>query len=209
MASTISLILLLLGAMVAVIGLGRDWRLLATRRPKKDVARAKGSPEMGTLYAFSLGMMPWSKESTRHHLLAYLRGLGFHLGIPVALAVVVIGPQLASAAPQLRITLALLTAAAAALCAVGVVLRLAQTNLRRLSQPDDYAALAVVTLFLASASAAALAPELVALNRTICALMLGYLPFGKLRHSFYFFASRRLFGVFYGRRGVIHMARYR
>ena len=59
------------------------WRLRAFRGLARPADRAvpKGRPGLGVLYAYTLGMAPWAKESTRRHLLAYLRGVAFHLGI--------------------------------------------------------------------------------------------------------------------------------
>jgi len=34
-------------------------------------------------------------------------------------------------------------------------------------------------------------------------VMFLYIPVGKIRHCFFFFYSRILFGLFYGRRGVL------
>ena len=39
------------------------------------------------------------------------------------------------------------------------------------------------------------------------AVMLIYVPLGKIRHCIYFFFSRRFFGLFVGRRAVIHHPR--
>lgn len=52
----------------------------------------KGSPKRGVLYAFTFGMMPWAKESTRRHMLAYLRGVGFHAGIFAGLGALLVSP---------------------------------------------------------------------------------------------------------------------
>lgn len=52
----------------------------------------KGPPKRGVLYAFTFGMMPWAKESTRRHMLAYLRGVGFHAGIFAGLGALLVSP---------------------------------------------------------------------------------------------------------------------
>jgi hypothetical protein len=44
------------------------------RSRKRELARPAGSRWRGFLYAFTLGMAPWGKESARRHWVAYLRG---------------------------------------------------------------------------------------------------------------------------------------
>src|SRR5689334_25347640 len=57
-----------------------------------DKSPIKGNISHGITYAFTKGMMPWAKESTRIHMIAYLRGIGFHVGIFTAIGAVIISP---------------------------------------------------------------------------------------------------------------------
>lgn len=65
----------LLAIMVCVIGITLRLREIMNRPFKQDLSRERGSVRKGILYAFTLGMAPWEKESTRIHWIAYLRGI--------------------------------------------------------------------------------------------------------------------------------------
>jgi len=80
-AVNISLIILFFSLLFAVVGLAiRVARLLA-HPAIKDPSPPKASARKGIFYAFTLGMLPWKKESARLHPLVYLRGVLFHIGI--------------------------------------------------------------------------------------------------------------------------------
>ena len=64
-----------------------------------------------------------------------------------------------------------------------------------------------MTLFLASGSLATAVTGAVPAFWVVSGVMLAYLPFGKLRHSVYFFYTRAFFGIFFGHRGVLKTAR--
>jgi hypothetical protein len=83
------------GAIIFVIGLIR--LILATQhRPyQAELAPIKGSPAQGILYAFTLGMAPWAKESARWHWVAYIRGIIVHVSIFAAAAFLIASPWLA------------------------------------------------------------------------------------------------------------------
>jgi len=195
------------GVVVAVAGMAGHIRALQRRPFRADVAPAKGSAARGITYAFTEGMAPWAKESTRRHLAAYLRGIGFHAGVFAALTLLPVSPWLPAApgGTRLVLTVALGTAAVAALAGFGI--RLREPGLRRLSTADDYASLALVTLFLLSATAAAARPSLLPAYWVSSGVLLAYAPFGKIRHSVYFFYTRTFFGLLFGRRGVLAIAR--
>src|SRR5574341_246492 len=88
----ITQIITLLALIFAIAALAARARGTALRPFSPDRAPAKGNPQRGILYAFTLGMMPWAKESTRRHMLAYLRGIAFHVGIFAGLAALVASP---------------------------------------------------------------------------------------------------------------------
>lgn len=180
-------------------------RLRAFSRLARPVDRStpKGDPRLGVVYAFTLGMAPWVKESTRRHALAYLRGVGFHLGIFLGLGVLLISPWLAQLPISLRQLLAILTGGGALLGFAGFIARFIEPNLKALSTPDDYAAVSLVSLFLAAGSLALVLPEFSPLFWGISAVMLVYAPLSKIRHCLYFAYSRLFFGKFFGSRGVL------
>jgi hypothetical protein len=188
----------------AVIAFWLRWRAAARRPLAVDRSPAKGSARSGVLYAFTLGMMPWAKESTRRHLWAYLRGIGFHVGIFAGLLALLASPWWTSFPSFARTGLAILTALGAILGAAGTGMRLVERNLRRISTPDDHASVLFVTAFLAATSAALARPAWMPAMFLSAALMLIYAPLGKIRHCIYFFLSRLFFGLFLGRRAILH-----
>jgi hypothetical protein len=188
---------------VAAAGLGRHLSRLRARPSRPDRARPAGSPAAGVRYAFTTGMMPWAKESTRIHLLAYLRGIVFHVGIGAGL----LGLGLALWAPPLpaavRMALVAILAAGALAGWGGFAARFVEPGLRALSTPDDYVSVALVSVFLSAGTAAFLDPRWRGLFLLLGAATLVAIPFTKIRHCFYYFFSRYFFGLFYGRRGVL------
>jgi hypothetical protein len=61
---------------LVLCGVGLGWRLqrLLACPSHPDRAALRGAAWRGILYAFAWGMMPWAKESVRHHFLPYVRG---------------------------------------------------------------------------------------------------------------------------------------
>src|SRR5512136_456161 len=100
----------LLGVAVAVVGLVLRWRDTSRRAWPVDRAPAKGNVGRGVAYSFTWGMMPWAKESTRQHAVAYLRGVGFHIGIFMGLAALVLSPLWSLLPTVARLVLAVIFA---------------------------------------------------------------------------------------------------
>jgi hypothetical protein len=167
-----------------------------------DRSTPKGDPAKGVAYALTLGMMPWAKESTRRHALAYLRGVGFHLAVFISLGVLLLSPWLGQVPSPIRTGLAILTGSGALLAFLGFISRFAEKSLKALSTPDDYFAVLLVSMFLAAAMLAVENLSLLPLFYMTSALVFVYMPLGKIRHCIYFAFSRMFFGKFFGRRGV-------
>jgi nitrate reductase gamma subunit len=181
------------------------WRLRAfyhLARPV-DLAPARGQAGRGVLYAYTLGMAPWAKESTRLHWAAYLRGVAFHVGIFLGLGLLV-GHSLIGRLPEIvRTSFGVLALAGAVLGLLGLVARFSEPNLKSLSTPDDYFAVLIVSLFLALAGLQLLYPPAQTAFFFIAGLMLLYAPFSKIRHCIYYAYARLFFGRFTGSRGVL------
>jgi len=195
--------IVLVGAAIFVVGVVYVLASAQRRPYQAETAPIKGSPAQGVLYAFTLGMAPWAKESARLHWVAYIRGIIIHVGIFVAAAFLIATPWLAQMPEPLRLSLAVLFAIGALLGLAGFWMRMADPSLRLLSTPDDYFSLALVTLFLASGAAAAIKPEFLPAFWAISGVTLAYAPFGKIKHFIYFFYERVFVGLFFGRRGVL------
>ena len=191
------------GLLICLTGIGLRLREIFNRPFKNDLSRPSGQPRRGILYAFTLGMAPWEKESTRIHWIAYLRGILFHVGIFTALLFVLASPWMAVIPKGLIILAAILTGAGALFGFSGIYMRLHGENERILSLPDDYASVALTSLFTALAFLTLLEPSILPVLYLVTALMLVYIPFSKIRHCVYFFYSKFFFGRHFGHRGVI------
>ena len=175
----------------------------------KDRSQPKGDPNAGVAYALSQGMMPWAKESTRRHALAYLRGVGFHLTVFLVLALFLASPWLGLIPGAVRAGLAALCGLGSLLALLGFVSRFIEKVLKALSTPDDYFAILLASLFLAAAAAMLWKLSLLPLFYIVSALLFVYMPLGKIRHCIYFIFSRLFFGRFFGRRAILPAHRQR
>ncbi len=202
-AITLTRYLAFIGLALGVIGILLRLREIMNRPFKKDYSRPRGSAARGVLYAFTLGMAPWEKESTRLHWVAYLRGIFFHLGIFTAFAVVIFAPWIESIPAAILWLAMALTLAGAVFGFAGIYIRLTGKNERALSLPDDYFSVFLTSLFSALAFGALLTPTVLPYLYVVTALMSIYIPFSKIRHCVYFFYSKFFFGYSFGHRGVI------
>jgi nitrate reductase gamma subunit len=196
-------LIVLAAAAVAAAGLWRHLAIVLGRPFRAERARPAGSPAAGVRYAFTLGMMPWAKESTRLHLLAYLRGIVFHAGIGAGLLGLVLGVWRPDLPFVLRLALVAALAVGAAAGWAGLAARVVEPGLRALSTPDDYLAVALVSAFLTAGALAWWDARWMGVFLLVGAATLVAIPFTKIRHCFYYFFSRYFFGLFYGRRGVL------
>lgn len=200
---TITRLIAIAGLLLGLGGVLFRLQDIMNRPFRKDLARQRGSPLRGALYAFTLGMAPWEKESTRIHWIAYLRGIFFHVGIFAALAVLFASPWLHLAPAWSRWSMAAVTALGALFGFAGIFIRLSGANERLLSLPDDYASVFLTSLFTGLASATLIWPAVMPAFYVIAGILLAYLPISKIRHCVYFFYSKFFFGFNFGRRGVI------
>ncbi len=168
-----------------------------------DLAQPKGNIQKGLAYAYTLGMAPWSKESTRRHMVSYVRGVIFHVGIFTGLATLIVSPWIGNLPAIIKIGLAIISAVCALMGFIGFLARFVDTNLKALSTKDDYFAVLLVSLFIGVTGLWLIFPTLSALYYTISTVMLIYAPFSKIRHCIYFAYSRLFFGKFVGSRAVL------
>jgi hypothetical protein len=166
-------------------------------------SEAGGKPGEGIAYALGRGMLPWEKESAARHLPTYVAGMVYHAGI---FSAVLYALCLAAniPLPQAILIIIQILLAAGFLSGAGLLLkRMIHSKMRYISCPDDYASNLLVDGFLFSGLfsswLAAVRPVFLAL----AILTFLYMPLGKIRHCFFFFYSRILFGSYFGRRGVL------
>ncbi len=195
-------LLALAGLVAGLYGITIRYTETKRRVLPTDKSPIKGNISHGITYAFTKGMMPWAKESTRIHMIAYLRGIGFHIGIFAAIGAVIISPFWKYLPPFLSLTLFWVLTIGAILGAAGGIVRIAEHNLRGLSLPDDHFAVWLTTLFMTVAALASINNAFVIPMYIISAITFVYVPLGKIRHCLYFFFSRIFFGKFFGRRAV-------
>lgn len=195
-------LLALAGLVVGLCGIYLRYTETKRRSLPKDNSPIKGNISHGITYAFTQGMMPWAKESTRIHMLAYLRGIGFHVGIFTAIGAVIISPFWMWIPAILSQILSWILILGALLGAAGGIMRIAEHNLRGLSLPDDHFAVWLTTLFIAVTGLALVNEAFITPMYLLSAAAFVYVPLGKIRHCLYFFFSRVFFGKFFGRRAV-------
>lgn len=203
-------LLALAGLVAGLFGIYLRYAETKRRALPIDKSPVKGNIPHGIAYAFTTGMMPWAKESTRIHLIAYLRGIGFHIGIFTAIGTVILSPLWGFLPPLLSSTLFWVLIPGALLGAAGGLMRLAEHNLRGLSLPDDHFAVWLTTLFIVVTGLGLVFEAFVVPMYIVSAVTFAYIPLGKIRHCLYFFFSRTFFGKFFGRRAVFpHGTPYR
>jgi len=165
-------------------------------------AAPRGNWKKGVFYAFGQGMMPWEKESAKNHLLTYMAGFCYHFGIFAAL-VYLLSLVIPFACGKRVINILQVLMASGAVCGLGLLLkRSLKQFMRSLSCPDDFIANLLVDLFIVLSFLNSSLINLKPILFSVSILMLLYIPTGKIRHCFFFFYSRILFGHFFGRRGV-------
>jgi hypothetical protein len=196
-------IIAIVGIALGLLGILIRLGSIMNRPFKQDLARQRGSPVRGILYAFTLGMAPWEKESAIIHWIAYLRGIIFHGGIFMAIAVLLASPWLHLLPVWLIWIAIVITGAGALFDLAGVFMRLSEPNLQMLSQPDDYASVFLTSVFTGLACATLVWSNILPAFYVVTGLMAIYIPFSKIRHCVYFFYSRFFFGMGFGYRGVI------
>jgi hypothetical protein len=203
-------LLALAGLIAGLYGIYLRYAETQRRVLPADGSAVKGNISHGIAYAFTTGMLPWAKESTRIHMIAYLRGIGFHIGVFTAIGMVILSPFWRFLPPLLSWTLFWVLTLGAILGAAGGVMRILEHNLRGLSLPDDHFAVWLTTLFIVVTGLAVVNKAFVIPMYILSAVTFVYIPLGKIRHCLYFFFARIFFGKFFGRRAVFpHAAPHR
>ncbi len=169
---------------------------------KLELGAPKGSPRRGILYSLTFSMLPWKKDSTRRHPWTYTAGMGMHLGVFLTF-VFALGRRFASW-PEWSVPLFGVAAAVGLISALGLfVKRSTRAYMHAISSADDFLANALVQLYLLGGFLTAFYQPANAFWRLTAILLLLYVPLGKIYHMLLFFVSRVLFGLQFGRRGVL------
>ena len=200
---SITRIIAIIGLALGLLGIILKIKDIMNRPFKEDLARKRGSVGRAILFAFTLGMAPWEKESTRIHWIAYLRGIFFHVGIFMAFGVLLASPWLSLIPKWISWFAAAITGLGAIFGFAGIFMRLSGPNERMLSLPDDYFSVFLTSLFITLAFATILRPAVLPAFYVVTGLIGVYIPISKIRHCVYFFYSKFFFGMSFGHRGVI------
>lgn len=161
------------------------------------------SGRKGILYAFTRGMMLWEKESAGKHLLTYTAGIFYHAGVFAVLFYVLslIVPFRIGLYPLHFLRLFMVIGI---VCGLGLLVkRISLKSMKAISCFDDYLANILVDLALILALASTFFSSVKSILFLMMIMLFFYIPLGKIRHCFFFFYSRILFGLFFGRRGVL------
>lgn len=167
---------------------------------REYLSTPRGYAGNGIIYAFGRGML--EKESVSLHRPTFAGGILYHGAIFAGLIYLLWTVLLPKIGPPLWAFRPVLLAGAA----VGMSLlikRAAKPHLRRLSCPDDFFANLFVDVFLVLAFAHTVFPSLEPVLLSISILLFAYIPLGKIRHCFFFFYTRFVYGLHYGRRGAL------
>ncbi len=169
---------------------------------KPVYAKIQGNPRQALIYTFTAGMMPWSKESASKHLPTFIAGIIFHLAVAAAV-VTLMAATFAWTLPSLLKPVLLAALFTGIACGLGLfVKRMVVGYLRAISVPDDFVANLLVNIFMITAAVNLIAGASTVFFVTAIALF-AYIPFGKIRHCWFFFCSRALFADFFGYRGAL------
>ncbi len=165
-------------------------------------AEPSGDIKKGIVYAFGKGMMPWEKESAQNHLLTYFSGIFYHVSIFISL--IYLGFILFTIKiPVLALTFFRVFSGIGVFCGFSLLLkRWFAPAMRALSCPDDYVSNLMVNGFMILTLFHTFFPGVQLGYFMFSMTMFLYIPMGKIRHCFFFFVIRILFGIFYGRRGI-------
>ncbi|MFG0251706.1 MAG: hypothetical protein ACF8NJ_02395 [Phycisphaerales bacterium JB038] len=169
---------------------------------RRDFSRQQGRPGKGVVYNFTHAMLPANKESVRHHPGKFAIGMGLHVGALAALLNALVLAINADLGVMLLAVVNWLALLGLVMAVALFVRRPLDPNLRAMSSPDDYLAIAATCGLLA---VTAIAPHyqagLVVMLLYASAVFV-YMPLGKLRHAVFFFAARANYGRRLGYRGV-------
>jgi nitrate reductase gamma subunit len=167
-----------------------------------DPSRPKGKPVSGAIYSLTGAMLPWKKESARLYPASYIIGVLYHTGTFIAFAWVAL-LAFNIGLPEVLDSVSVLFLAVTAGCGVALLAkRIASSDLRYFSSPDDYFSNLLVTGWQGVTLLTLLNRDMLSALLVCTGVLLLYIPFGKLRHAIYLIPARVYLGLFYGRRGV-------
>jgi len=205
-----------LGFMTLVYVLRIRWLLRFKAGKERQAATGRGdtNPNLGIVYSWANIAMPWAMESTRQKFVLYLQFVVFHLSVAASIAMSFVIPYFPRLMEFALVTRGLQACFGAA-CLIGcyrLFRRLTNPVMKRISTPDDFFSLLLLTVWFLFALLAA--PNRPAAGETpllvyfiMTAFFLMYVPFSKISHYLYYPFTRYYFGKSMGHRGVYPLRR--
>ena len=170
--------------------------------PPKDFSRQAGNTRSSSIYSFLGAMSPAKKESAYLHLPTYTAGLFYHGGTFLSITVffsLLFGVDYGGWIKWILITIL----AVSVISGSGILVkRITVKKIRSFSNLDDYLSNILVTAFQVMTLLVLVSEVFLPIYFVTVSILLLYLPLGKLKHAFYFFAARYQLGLFYGWRGI-------
>ena len=184
-----------------ILSLNQIIRLINLGKPT-DYSSKKGNISKAVVYSFTKAMSPNKKESAFLHLPTYLAGIIYHMGTFLSFLIFILTFIISEFNIVVRIIKASILILSG-ISGIGILIkRIVKKNILAISNPDDFFSNILVTLFHLLTAYILIMNNGMIIYSIICSLLLLYIPFGKLKHSFYFFAARYHLGFFYGWRNV-------
>jgi len=205
---TLSGLGLLAAFVVMAVSLAVQWRTVARLPAPGELAAQRGRAGAGVRYAFTTAFLPWAKESGRRHPLGYGAGVVLHMAVLLALFLALWSVGRPLPAPGWAGGAVVVILGLGCVAGLGLLVRrLVSRRLRELSIGDDYLSIGAVTAVVGVALAAAAGVASLASMQVATAILLLYVPLGKLRHMVFLVPSRVYWGRNLGRRGVLPPSR--
>lgn len=168
----------------------------------EDFSNKLGDPKVSIVYSFTGALNPVKKESAYLHLPTYIAGLIYHFGTFLA-AFIFFSTLFGDFYNEFIKRAFIIFLCLSALCGIGILIkRISLKKIRSFSTIDDYVSNVLVTLFQITSALLLFSDKFSPLYFICTGILLIYMPAGKLKHAFYFFAARYQLGLFYGWRGV-------
>ncbi len=163
---------------------------------------ARGNPIKGITYSLGKGMLPWEKESASKNIPVYFLGIFYHSAIFLSFIYLFLSIFNFDIPQTLKTVLNIIFIVGFLSGTVLLLRRIFTDYLRKISIPDDFVANILVDLFLLLAILSIFNPLFIPHLYIYSIILFLYIPSGKIRHCFFFFYSRIISGIFFGRRGV-------
>jgi nitrate reductase gamma subunit len=181
------------------------------RQLLKKPAAAEGTPARGDhgraiRYAYLTLAMPWEIESQRKHWFRWVEFALFHIAMAVGIGYAFTTPIARQAMGHPAIIYATM-----AIFGVGALIglsrllrRVVRPEMRKISSPDDYFCLVLLTLWMASGvlTAPLWSETYLFAFFALATFFLVYVPFSKISHYVYWPFIRFYVGKHFGHRGV-------